>query len=112
VTEVSDGKHGDARTAVGRIQQPRGIERLTLEPLVEPGRGEDRIEFHREIEALAFGKEGLEIHDADLLERRRLNLPDYRREIEILAGTPRGRQHAGDDRVLAASRRSLDASQR
>ena len=80
--------------------------------MLEARRGEHGVEAHREIEAVARGKERVDVDDADFGERRRLNLVDERGQIEIAAGRPRVRQHGREEGVLAASRRRLDTGER
>jgi hypothetical protein len=46
---------GDAGFAVRAVEQPPGIERLPLEPLLEAGGGEDGVQLRGEGEALVRG---------------------------------------------------------
>ena len=50
----------------GRVEQRRRVERLAFEPLLEPGRGQQAVEPHRQLEAVLRREERLEIDDADL----------------------------------------------
>ena len=94
------------------VKQSGRIERLTLEPLFETGRGEHGIEPHRQVEPLALREERFEIDDAHLLKRRCLDLLDEGCEIEIAAFFPGGREDVGHDRVFPAAGRPVHAGER
>ena len=70
VTQMRNRENRDARLALGRVEQRGGVERLTLEPLIEPGGREQAVQPHRQLESLLRGEERLEIDNADLLEGR------------------------------------------
>ena len=89
VVEMGDGEDGDARLA-GRGAQERGdIERFTLRPHLEAWRRNERIDSHRQREALLRRVEALEVDDTDAGHRRLLDALDQHRQVRALARLPR-----------------------
>ena len=112
IAEMRDGDDRDARLAGRAVQQRRGVERLPLQPLLESGRGHQRVDLHGQREAVLGGIERLEIDDADALERRVLDELNQRRQIEVLPVVPGAGEQRGQERVLAAARIGVGAGQR
>ena len=97
----------------GRIEQARRVERLAFEPLLEPGRGQQAVEPHRELEALLRREERLEIEDADLVEGRRLDLLDERSPDRDRGRPPRPPPNSAGRSVCSRLRGGrLDAGER
>ncbi len=88
VVEVRDRHHGDPRPPFPGIEKIRRAERLALHPGRETGRGQQVVEPHRQGETVLRREEGVEIHDADLRDRRRLYFRDQRRDVQIAPGLP------------------------
>ncbi len=78
------------------------VERHALHPELEAGRGEQVVERQSELEAILLRVERVEVEDADLRERRLLDLRDQRRDVESLAIRPGGPEDAREQDVLAA----------
>ena len=77
-----------------------------------PGRGQDGVEAHGELEPLLGREEGVEVHDPHAAEGRFLDRPDQAREVEALAAGPGGVKNVGDQGVLAAGGIGLHAGER
>ena len=58
-------KIASARLARRRVEQALDVERLAFHPRAEPGRGEQVVERHRELEAILRREERLEVEHAD-----------------------------------------------
>ena len=112
VAEVRDREDRDPRLPLRRVEQAGGVERLAFEPLGEARGGQQPVEPHGQVEALLRREERLEVDDADLGERRRLDLLNQRRQIEVPPLRPGGPEEAGHERVLAAPGRRVDAGER
>jgi hypothetical protein len=108
---MGDRKDGDARLSRRRIEKALRIERLAFEPCLEPGRGENAIQVHGELEPVLRWKEGFEIDDSDLVEWRRLDLPDQGRQVEVDAVPPGVTQEGRHEAVLTAAGRRVNAGE-
>jgi hypothetical protein len=80
-----------------------------FEPLRKTRRGKQPVEAHGKVEPVLGRKKRLEVDDTHFGEGRSLHLLDERGEIEIAAIRPGGPEEAGDERVLPAAGRSLEA---
>ena len=103
----------DARLAVGRVQKILRAERFALHPGLEAGGGEQVVERHRQLEALVRGEERVDVHDADLRNRRVLDFGDQGRDIETAPFLPGVVEQPRNQDVLAAGYRiSVHVEQR
>jgi hypothetical protein len=102
---VGDRDDRDARPAIAGMQQALQIERLTLEPGTEAGRGEQVVDGHRQAEAILGRVESLEVEHAHLLEGRLLDRADQAGEVERAALAPGSVEDGGQQDVLAALQR-------
>src|SRR4029077_9124172 len=100
VREVRDREDRDARLAALAAQQLSHVERRALHPELEARRGEQVVERQSELEAILLWIERVELEDADLRERRLLDLRDQRRDVESLAIRPGGPEDAREQDVL------------
>ena len=112
IPEVADAEDGGPGPALRGEQQPADVERLALQPGLEPRGGQDGVEAHGELEPLLGREEGVEVHDPHAGERRFLDRPDQAREVEALAAGPGGVKNVGDQGVLAAGGIGLHAGER
>jgi len=100
------------RSASPRCAIEIHVERLALQPRVEPGSGEQIVEQHGQLEAIRGGKEGIEVEHPDLVDRGRLDLLDEPRQIQVPPLLPGRFQNLRDEDVLAAAKRiGIDAEQ-
>jgi hypothetical protein len=81
------------------------IEKIAMRGFPAGVRSQQVVEAHREREALLRRKERLEIHDADLRDRWRLDPRDQGGEVEVFPFPPGRRQNRRDQDVLAALER-------
>ena len=99
--------------ALFRMQQPANIERLALHPGRKARRGEQVVEAHRQREPLLRREEAFEVHHADFLERRGLNLANQPPHIEVAPLPPGPVKQVRDQNMLAAPQRiGIDTQQR
>ena len=110
---MGDRENRQPRAAVARVEQGADVERLALHPGGEAGRRQQVVEQHRQREALAGGVEGVQVHHPDAFERRRLDLLDQARQIEVATRAPLVLEQVGEQNVLAAADRiGVDLQQR
>ena len=112
VREVGEVDHGGARTAVLGAEEHGRIERGAAAPGGERGRGDERVQPDGELVPLCRRQERVDLEDAELAQRRLLDLPDQGAEIEIGAGAPVVLEQVREEDVLAAAERvGLDPDQ-
>ncbi|OQA37873.1 MAG: hypothetical protein BWY52_03324 [Chloroflexi bacterium ADurb.Bin325] len=112
VAQVRDVEDGVPRLARRRVQQRGDVERLSLQPGPEAGRGHDVVERHRQVEAILLRVERVEIQHAHLAEGRLLHGLDQPRQIQILSPAPGVFDDGREQDVLAAAHRvGVDADQ-
>ncbi len=80
---MGDRHDGHAWFARVGVQQLRGVERFAFEPCLEAGGSQQVVELHGEREAVLRGEEGLEVHHADALQRRVLDLGDQSGNAQV-----------------------------
>ena len=103
----------DARGRPSGVRSsPAGSSGSPFEPLLEPWRRQDAVQLQRQVEAILLREERLQIEHAELVERRGLHEMDQRGKVEAPAVLPRAREQRRQQRVLAASRRGVDAGKR
>ena len=83
IRQVRDREDRYARLAFRRPEEALDVERLPCQPRGEPGRGEQVVERHRQRAPFLRGVERLDVHDADALERRLLDVADQAREVDV-----------------------------
>ncbi len=105
VGEVGDREDGQAGLARRRVEERADVERVALQPGLEPGRGQQVVDHHGELVAVGRGIEGVDLENADALEGRSLDLLDEGGEVEPLALSPGRLQDVGDEDVLPALQR-------
>ena len=105
VREVRQVDDGAAWPALGGEEERLGVERLALAPGGERRRGDERVEGERELRPLGGREELVDLEDAQLAERRRLDLADQRAEVEVAARAPRVLDEVREQDVLAARER-------
>ena len=101
VTEVCDRNDRTFRFTTRIVQQICRVERFTLEPVLEPRRGKQIVEFHRQLHSILRWKDRIEWHDADCCERWRLNAPDQPCQVEILAFVPYTGEQVCEENMFA-----------
>ena len=112
VREMREVDDGGARLAVLGAQQDRGIERRAAAPGGERRRGDECVEADGELVPVVGRQESVDLEDAELAQRRLLDLPDQRAEVEVGAGAPVVLEQVGEEDVLAAAERvGLDSDQ-
>ena len=79
--QMGDVEDGVARTAVWHIQQARHIQRFPLNPGLKGRRGQNIVQGHRQVEALFFREEGVDVEDAQFGKRRGLGLHDQAGQV-------------------------------
>ena len=82
-----------------------GSSGFALAPGGERGRCDERVERERELRPVGGREELVDLEDAELAERRRLDLADQRAEVEIAPGAPRVLDEVREQHVLAARER-------
>ncbi len=88
------------------------VERFALQPDLELGRGQQRVEAHRQVEAIFGREEGVHLERAQLLDRRRGDLVDQLLQVEVFALAPGVLEDVGEQDALAAAHRvGVDAGQ-
>ena len=111
--EVRKVDHGAARLPVGREEERLRVERLALAPGGEGRRGDERVQRERELRPVGGREELVDLEDAELADRRRLDLADQGPEVEVAAGAPRVLDQVREQHVLAARERvGLDPHER
>src|SRR5688500_16926751 len=98
---MRDRDDRDAGLSALGPQQLTHIERHTLEPGVEAGRGKKVVHLYRELPALLLRIEGFEVECADPRHRWLLDLRDERAEVESFTRAPGPREQVRDQDVLA-----------
>ena len=112
VGEVREVDHGGARPAVGGAEQPSRVERRPAAPGRERRRRDERVQPHRELVPVGGRQERVDLEDAELAQRRLLDLSDQRAEIEVGSGPPVVLEQVRQEDVLAAAERvGLDPDQ-
>ena len=115
VAEVRDRHDGDARLAVGGVEQRPMSSGSPSSQAAKPGAASSVVEPHGEREAIGGGEERLELEHADLrCIGRRLHLADERRQIQRLrrrARPPAAASRRGRARGCVVGSR-VDAGQR
>ena len=81
------------------------IQGLALGPDREAGRRDQVVQGHRQPEAVVRREESIETEDADLVERRALDLVDQRGQIQVPARAPGVVEDRRQQDVLAARQR-------
>ncbi len=105
VREVREVDHGAARLAVGGEEQSLRVERLALAPGCERRRGDERVQREGELRPIGRREELVDLEDAQLADRRRLDLADQRAEVEVPARTPGVLDQVREEDVLATRER-------
>ncbi len=112
IREVREVDDGGARPSVLGAEQDGGIERRAAAPGGERRRGDERVEADGELVPVGRGQEGVDLEDAELAQRRLLDLPDQGAEVEVGAGAPVVLEQVREEDVLAAAERvGLDPDQ-
>ena len=110
---MRDRHDRDARLARIGVKKLARVERLAFDPGFEAGRGQQIVELHRQRKAVLLRKEGVQIHDADTLQRRVLNFRDQACDAQVAAGAPGMiEQLRNEDMFAAGYRIGVDAEQR
>src|SRR6185436_20974790 len=89
VVEMGNRKNGYARLARAGSEECANVERVALAPDFEARRCDQRVYRHRQRESILGWKERVDVHHADLRERRMLDALDQRCKIETLTRLPR-----------------------
>ena len=101
------------RLAVRGEEELLRVERLALAPGGEARRGDERVQQERELRSLGRREELVELEDAELAERGRLDLADQGSQVEIAPGAPGVLDEVREQDVLPARERvGLDADER
>ena len=102
IREMSDRDDREPWASVGSSQHAGDVEGLAFEPGGEARRCEQIVDAHRKRPAFGGGKEGLELEDADALDRRLLDLVDQAREVEVAPFAPGALDEVREQDVLTA----------
>src|SRR4029079_14125141 len=86
--EVRKVDDGTPRLPFGREEEPLRVERLALPPGGEGRRRDERVQRERELRPVGRREELVDLEDAELADRRRLDLADQGPEVEVAAGAP------------------------
>ena len=109
VREVDDRGPG---LSLGREEQRAGVDRGAAAPGGERRRRDQRVQADRKLAALLGRHERIDVEDTELPHRRRLDLADQRRQVEIPPGAPVVLDQVRDQHVLAAPERvGVDADE-
>ena len=112
VGEVRQVDDRGPRLAVVGPQQALHVEVGPVPPRRERRRGDQRVELHRQRQAVLLGEEGVDVEHAEFADRGAVDLRQQRLEVEVLAGCPGPLDQVGDQDVLAARQRvGVDADQ-
>ena len=112
VGEVGEVDDRATRLAFRRAQERGRVERLAGAPGRECRRSDEAVQLQRELCALLGREERVHLEDAELADRRRLDLAEQGAEVEALARAPRMLDQVGEQHVLAARERvGLDPDQ-
>ena len=103
--EVREVDHGCARPPVLGTEQHGRVERRPATPGGERGRGHECVQADGELVSVGRRQERVDLEHAELAQRRLLNLPDQRAEVEIGARAPVVLQQVREEDVLAAAER-------
>ena len=98
--EVDDPQPG----LLSAVPENRGIERLPGAPGRERGRRDERVQLQRELGAFVRREERVDLEDAELAERRRLDLADQEPRSRSTRA-PRILDQVREQDVLAARER-------
>ncbi len=111
--EVGEVDDRAARLTVGGDEHRLRVERIALAPGREARRGDEGVERERQLRAVGQREELVDLEDAELPDRRRLDLADERAEVEVSAGAPGVLDQVRKEDVLAARERvGLDPDER
>ncbi|NTV04863.1 RHS repeat protein, partial [bacterium] len=103
VLQVRDREDGVARPPVRRPQQGVDVQGLSLQPGRERRRRDDRVQGHRQGEALLRREEDVHVEDAQLRHRRPLHRRDQLRQVQVAALAPGVLEDRREQDVLAAA---------
>ena len=76
-----------------------------MQPALKPGRGEQGVELHGQLEAFFGGVKGIDLESAQLFERRVSDPVDQLSQIQVFALLPELFEEGGKQNALSAAHR-------
>ena len=105
IVEMRDCHDRNTRPAFVRVQQAFRAQWRALQPCLETGGGQQVVQRHRELEAVIRREERIDVHDADLRDRRVLDFTNQAGNIEAAPPSPCVIEQSRDQDVFTTGNR-------